>query len=411
MGIASLRGWAWVWMAGALALAPGLARSAEPVAASLPPASAFFQAPNVADALLSPDGRRVALSAHLQGRLGLFVFDLDAPERGPQRVALAGDADIGRFAWVNDERLVFELDDLQARDAASRRLGPGLFSARRDGSELRQLVAQGPTQRQRLLAERAGRSNSLGDPLVRHALQEQAIAGQLSAGHRLLHLPRAGGLARADEVIVSGPAPSRDGGLRLLLLNTASGETRPLPLPGAPAGARQWWFDAGGQVRWLRSVEGAQGEREALYAWQAGADGQAGRWVRRAEAGIGELPYLPAAVHDDGQTLVVQRRGAAGEQVLARFDEAQAQAGAVLIQAPGFDIAGMPLLDAQGRLLGVRLHTDAEHTHWFEPQRRQLQQQVDDKLPERSNHIECVRCSGPQAAVLVHSASDRHPGE
>ena len=48
------------------------------------------------------------------------------------------DADIGRFQWVNDDWLVFNGVDLEA-GGGDQRFAPGLFSVKRDGSELQTL--------------------------------------------------------------------------------------------------------------------------------------------------------------------------------------------------------------------------------------------------------------------------------
>ena len=55
-----------------------------------------------------------------------------------KNVASVDGQDIGWFAWVNDERLVFSIVDLQAGLAEQR--GGGLFAINRDGSDFRELA-------------------------------------------------------------------------------------------------------------------------------------------------------------------------------------------------------------------------------------------------------------------------------
>ena len=74
------------------------------------------------------------------GRTVLAVSDVDlsAP---PVVVASSSLVDIRSFEWVNDDWLVFNVIDLQA-PLRDQRFGPGLFSVRRDGSQMRTLIRQ-----------------------------------------------------------------------------------------------------------------------------------------------------------------------------------------------------------------------------------------------------------------------------
>jgi len=73
-------------------------------AAPPPGAEVFFRRPAVIDAQLSPSGSRLAFSAAFgpQGRIGVFVLDLQTSELRPTRAAQFSDADVGSFHWVDD---------------------------------------------------------------------------------------------------------------------------------------------------------------------------------------------------------------------------------------------------------------------------------------------------------------------
>lgn len=387
------RGWNMliVWLATGWLAAAGL--TAAPAAASEPvPAEAFFRPPAVLEAQLSPSGRRLALTTESGGRVGLFVIDLQQAEVAFGRVAHFNDADVRRFAWVNEERLVFDVVDLKLGAGEDRRTAPGLFSARFDGTELRTLV------------ERQGRAPiSDGTPIR-----------TLPWNHVLLHVPAsqaAAGGADADEVIVGQMEFDRNElvDLRPIWLNTRTGRTRSLPLVGAPVRAVRWWFSPQGQPR---AALAHRGSREALHWFHGPRDGQAGHWVQLTEGPLAGLPFRPAWVGRDDSLYVTHREGPAGERVVAPFDFQAGRPGATLVRVAGFDFMGeLQGDDEGGRLLGVRVVSDAEETVWFDAAHQALQQAVDKALPGRVNRVSCRRCTAPDAVVLVKSWSDRHPGQ
>lgn len=365
----------------------GAARAAEPI-----PAELFFKRPAVLDARLSPSGRRLAVTAQVKGRVGLFAIDLQSSDFKPTGAALFNDVDVVRFTWVDDERLVFSVVDLQAGLGEDYRVAPGLFAARFDGSELRILVAR------------------YGNSFVTNGERARA----LQWNHDLLHVPvpseeRSG--AKAEEIIVGEKRfDGRDlGSVEPLWLNARTGRTRALDTAGSPDHGVRWWFSPQGQPR---AVVTRWKGREALHWYKLPADGQAGRWMQLTEGNLEALPFYPVWV-GAGETLFVEQPlGPAGEQVVAPFDFAQGRPGKALIVAPGFDFSGELIGDRAGQqLLGVRVDTDAEQTVWFDPAMKGLQERVDNALPGRVNRITCRRCGTDDAVMVVRSWSDRFPGQ
>ena len=112
------------------ALAWALTATAAP-----PPAEHFFRDASMAHSQLSPDGWKVAMTVASAGaRARLAVLDLRT--RQPKIVASFDDVDVGHFAWVNDQRLVLQMQGRLARErlrleGTSRRL-------RHPGERLRQ---------------------------------------------------------------------------------------------------------------------------------------------------------------------------------------------------------------------------------------------------------------------------------
>src|SRR5262245_29662387 len=80
-------------------------------AAAAPSIEDYARSPEIRSVRLSPSGERLAsLVALPGGQTQLTVTDL--PRKAPPRV-VAGykDAEILRFAWVNDNRLIYDVAD------------------------------------------------------------------------------------------------------------------------------------------------------------------------------------------------------------------------------------------------------------------------------------------------------------
>ena len=106
----------------ALALSPCVALGAPAPVAT--PIEHFFENPAFSKALLSPDARNLAVrNSTGGGRALLAVVELATMQI--KVVAHFADADVGRFDWVNNERLVFNTTDAEAGQGEER-FRPGL---------------------------------------------------------------------------------------------------------------------------------------------------------------------------------------------------------------------------------------------------------------------------------------------
>ncbi len=350
-----------------------------------PPAEAFFRHPAILSAALSPSGKRLAISAAAGqlGRVGLVVLDLESATTKLTRAALFKDADVTHFEWVDDERLVFSVVDLKAGSGEDYSTAPGLFSTRYDGSDLLKLV------------ERDGRQRD-----------------GLHLNHVLLHVPVAGEArdgVRADEVIVGELFGNRRELTRVepKWLNVRTGAVRRFDDMGAPAGVQSWWFTPQGHPRLVRTRRGDQ----VTYHWLAADPSGTRKWKLVSEGTVMKMALAPAWVGSE-RLLVTRHVGPTGEAGVFEFDFDQGAPGdKVLVRTPGFDFEGEYISSWDGRLLGVRVHVDAEQTVWFDAQRKALQAMVDARLPGLVNRLSCRRCDADDAVVLVRSYSDRQPGQ
>ncbi|MBL0092731.1 MAG: S9 family peptidase [Piscinibacter sp.] len=363
--------------AGTLVLASmvGAVQAAE----TLPPVESFFRDPDITEVELSPSGKRIAVTTSAGSkRIALSVVELATGRSTP--VANYDDADVGEFEWVNDERLVYSLED-RRNPIGQQRIFSGLFSVMADGSDPRQLIALNWNVAN---MRRVGRE-------------------PLSVLHDLMVVPSTGG----NEVVVG--RWRYDGRLNPvevtpMLLDTSTQRTRSLEIGGLD-NVRYWLFDRKGEPRLATTLL----DGTAQYHWRAPGEKS---WKKIAEFPWLDAPFTPRFVDTDGQLFVSTPSGAAGESELRRFDFAtgkpQAQA---LVRTPGFDFDGWLLTDPEsGRAVGLRLRTDAETTVWFDAKMKALQATVDARFPGRVNRVSCRRCGAEDAVVLVNSWSDQDPG-
>ncbi|HEX4235948.1 MAG TPA: alpha/beta fold hydrolase [Caldimonas sp.] len=336
------------------------------------PVAAFFSQPEIGEVRLSPSGKYLALTVPTkEGRLALAVVDTEL-SKPPVVVASDRRIDIRWFEWVNDDWLVYDLIDLQ-RGGGDQNFGAGLFSVRRDGSGARVLI---------------------------HSGADTTQMTALSWTHGLLSVPRNGG----TEVIVG--EYHRDN-LREVInvtpkrVDVTNGRVTSAVL-GYPNFTTGWVFDRDGDAR----VAVAQHDGVTEFFWHPKGQGD---WRSLMRARYLEVPWGPVAV-DVADTLYVTRRSADSTSVLTRFDfKTGAPEAEPIASAPGFDFRGEPLMWS-GKVVGVRLWTDAETSIWFDPHRKALQELADKRFPGRVNQIDCGECVG-DAVVLVHSYSDRAPGD
>lgn len=370
--------------------AAGVAEAAQGKALPIP-AATFFQYPSVLKAQLSPSGKRVAISTSRGGtRVGLAVVELE-PQPKAHRIALFADADITRFQWVGEGWLVFQVRDLQEGSGGDYQLGPGLYAAKADGSLVHQLA-----QRHGQSWLREGSSPTRREPLAWN--------------HVLLSVPESGEQAGTPEIVIGemvfGNGPQMEH-LRPLWMNIDTGRTRHMDLgEDAPHGVQEWLFDSRASPRFAK----VRSQGQYHYHWRE----DSGRWRKLAQGAILDLPFDANAVDDAGNLFVTQRVGPLGENALFRYDFAAGRPHTeAMVSTPGFDFSGNLITEPSrsGQALGVRVETDAETTVWFHPALKALQAEADARMPGRVNTLSCRRCGEADMVVLVHSYSDRDPGQ
>jgi dipeptidyl aminopeptidase/acylaminoacyl peptidase len=388
------------WLVGA-ALSGGVAAQAPSAAASAPvgtpaaatpaanrlPVETFFARPQVREIRLSPSGERVAVTtARGSNRVALVVFDLSAAGQPARRIAQFEDVDIVGVQWLDEQRLLFSVSDLDAAGGEAQRIGRGLYLAHTDGSQLRNLI-----QRQAALVVESS------------TVQRRSLL----PNHRLLAVPERGEGVDPDEIIVGAYGGDRENPtVQPGWLNVRTMRVRDGDFVAPPGGAQSWRFDSRGRAVAALSRSGTQSR---LYVRQGE------QWVPSpVPTGEGGVTGV-LAVADSGERFVTVREGPERRTVLKRWPaEATAPLSEPFVRVDGFDFAGSLLFEGQGaqqRLTGVRVDGEVRTTAWLDPAMQQLQREADTRWPGRVNELSCRRCGSPDATVLLFGFSDRDPGE
>lgn len=334
-----------------------------------PPIDSFFENRAMSGPQFSPSGRYVAVRQSAKGRRDcLVVVDLETREL--KVVADYSDADVGRFQWVNDNRLVFHVRD-STRTSADQEAGPGLYAVDRDGSNAVQL---------------ADRRIARSDPQPWHAL--------------MLSQP---GRQDSDWIYVLHPMYDDRGkyaGTWFRHLNTRTGESRAAPAP--PVDVSDFMLDFNGEPRlafshtdvattiYFRDPADDQWRGLARYGHYANT----GDKIKPVGFGPNGVLYVAANAGQDIATL-------------RKFDFATgAPSKDDLVVAPGYDFDGT--LVTSNKLLGVRMTTDAETNVWFDPAMQAIQKVVDKALPSAVNLLTVPPRPGAPW-IMVESYSDLQP--
>ncbi|MES3025427.1 MAG: alpha/beta fold hydrolase [Pseudomonadota bacterium] len=356
----------------ACAALAGAAQAAEAEAAA-PPIGSFFRSANFSGAALAPNGRHLAIRiANGESRANLAVLDLATMKL--TQVAGFGDADIGRFEWVNDERLVYNMTDLRlARGEMVE--GPGLYAVNRDGRGERQLV------------DRSYSAITSGTDIVRLDPNTHLVGpGRRQDGNEVF-------VVRAESY------EGKDAGHFLFQrLNTKNSAVVALDTPEKTIDAL---IDAQGAVRVAVTRDR---DRQALLF----NDPASGKWRTLAQFNSNGEGAVQPLLYGPDNVLYVAANNGRDKTAIYRYDLAAGKLEAApLVASDQYDIDGEFIVDA-AKVLGFRYEIDAEVTTWFDPAMQAAQTAVDALLGATTNRISRgARSETP--FFLVESFSDVQP--
>ena len=301
------------------------------------PASQFFKRSATTGAVLSPNGRFVAVrKLSPQGRAMLTVVDVMT--RTARSVANFPNADVNTFSWLGDQRLAFSLVNVDNDGNAGK---SALYAVDRDG------------QHRSTLSETIVRKTSFAESdVVSHSEQSDLTTHGFP-------------LKNADEMLVFA---RYEGEYTLGRLSTRTGRPESVT---APRGTYDWLIDAEGRMR-MATVK--RGDRVLTFYFDKSEWRQIDNREERADPAFVPLLYV------DGELYVRARKGE-DRSAIYRYDLATQTLGTTpLIKADGFDTDGYFIV-SDTRMLGFRLITDAETTVWFDERMKAIQQEVEQLVP------------------------------
>ena len=373
------------------AAAPVLAAQSS---ASRPPVEAFFENSHFEAPKLSPDGRYLAALTSRPGeRYRLSVIRLE--DLSVKAVAMFGDADIDRFDWVNNERLVFSGRDRQVTNSDDTG-SAGIFAVNRDGSGFRQLS--------NTVIDKGHTGSHMTSSMLdwNHSLLR--VHGQPDSN--LVYVRRA--TVTITKTSLKETRHTLGTPYTLLLLDTVTGHAKPVNTPPLAA---DWIMDQQGEPR-VAIVEEA---KKGVIYYRNG-DGEQANWERLSDfTPYGEMEFKPVGFGPDG-ALYVSARQHSDMSGLFRYDLAKhSLPKEALLALDGYDFHsdlrgddGDALVMRSGKLVGVKYLSDVHGVAWLDNSLGQLQAKIDAVLPGRANVVTPpLRPETPW--VLVRSESDVAP--
>jgi len=326
---------------------------------------AFFRHSDFSDLKPSPSGKYLAALVPQNGRRAIGIVDL--VKLKSEVAAKLQDGDIVWFEWVNDDRLVLSVADLQS--GLGEQYGGGLIAIDRDGSHVRELS---PT---------AARTFGKGNFRYRHMEFLQALDDG------------------SDDIMVA----TRDRSAEVpdvYRVNTRTG-VKTLKTFDSPGPVARWILDRSGAVRAAITDEKSLRSR-AFY--RAAEDAP---WQLMGDYALGDAHTLPLAFDGDGTLLVTSNVGR-DTVAIYTYDMVKNARGEMLAGHERVDITDGLVYDRlKKKIVGVRYDYDRGATAWFDQDWANLQASVDVALPGHANILQRV---GREQRLLIHSYSDVDPG-
>ncbi|MRW92405.1 prolyl oligopeptidase family serine peptidase [Duganella sp. FT80W] len=367
----------------ALALAGaflGTQALAAEAAKTKPAIASFFENPEFSDAELSPSGRYLAVRLGSKDRRDMLGV-VDLTTNAVKAVGNFSDADIGQYAWVNDNRLVFTATD---KDLApgDMRYAPGLYAINRDGTGFRQLAMRS------------------GKPFVTNG--STLTSRELLPWHT--YLTGQDGAQDSDYIYVQDRNYSSAGEFNytnLLRLNTVNG--RVASSVDRPGDSYYWLLDHNGEPRLTLTRDKA-----TSMVWYRDPATKAWRKLTDFEAYTGRGgTFRPLAFGPDGTLYVLARNHSDTTEVYTYNLNTGKLADHPLVKLDGYDFRG-ELIMSKDKLLGIRHLTDAMGTTWLDEGMKAMQAKIDQMLPNTVNLIN-VPPRSETPWVLVTSYADFWP--
>ena len=323
-------------------------------------------------ATLSPNGKYLATTTNLDGRIQLAVADLGTG--AVKNVAGYDTLDVTNVRWINDERIAFSIID---RDGDQTSSATGLYAINRDGTKVA------------ILMESPG--------LIRGRMD----SGTWSSEPRWMSMLGAAVNDDPNSILAVGYYPSGDA--VLYRVDSLTGKRKEIDFDVRGL-ARGFAVDGKNQLRVVMTTNAEQSQVAVWYREPNAKD-----WRKLAEHARFEPKFHVLGFDADDTTMIVAAPMEEGRWGIFKYDFVTNKPGEMLASDKQVDVDdGLVFAPDTRRLLGIRMQTEPPKTLWFDQRMGSLQAGVDKAYPGLVN---VIHPSNAGAAMLIHSYSSTHPGQ
>jgi dipeptidyl aminopeptidase/acylaminoacyl peptidase len=326
----------------------------------------LFKNPKFTLAALSPNGKYLATTTNITGKVQLAVVDV---ETGVAKNLVGYDElDVFRIAWINDERIAFNIIDREGDQNSSY---SGLYAISRDG----------------------GKTVDLGT-------ETRSTAPTYGWNRRAFGMQMVGVFDDdPNSIIALGQFPNRD--VAPYRVDSVTGRRKEIDFD-VNGLARDFVFDAKNRLRVVLTTNPVQSE---LTVWYRDADGK--NWKKLSEH-PSLAPKFSVLAFDADDAMIVSAPNGEGRLGIFKYDFANNKPGELLASDKAADVGGGLLFSRESKkLLGVRMPTEPPSTLWFDKSYASLQAGIDKAYPGLVNIIYPSKADAPK---LIHSYSSTNPG-
>jgi dipeptidyl aminopeptidase/acylaminoacyl peptidase len=337
----------------------------------------YWKLPTVAGPQLSPNGKSIAVSAPVNGRMNLAVVDLET--RKGTALTNFKDFDVLNIRWVGNDRLVFTLGNRNSPTGPGQFDGGGLFVVSRDGKESRKLA---PTVRE---------VRGSGQYVLRTMDVLRTIPGNTN-----------------EIIVAANQRTSNSADVYRLDLRTGR---MTLLTPNRPEYADDWILDENLVPRVVKGWIKDTGIYPIYYRKSADAP-----WEEIARHTIDKAPaFVPQAILPDGKTLLVATNAGRDTMAVFKFDAETKKLGELIAQHPKFDmgadaqgdtVSGPVLEPETNKVVGFEVDGERLLVGWEDEKSARTQATIDQALPGMVNTFRRIPNS---TRVLITSFSDVSP--
>jgi dipeptidyl aminopeptidase/acylaminoacyl peptidase len=347
-------------------------------AADRPTVEEIFKNPSMANPVISPNGRYLAVTMPIRGRLNLAIVDLES--RAASGLTGYTDFDVTGVRWIGNNRLVYSLTQANA-PTADRFDGGGLFVIDRDGKNMR------------VLSKTVKECRARNDFVCRGFDFFRRIPGN------------------DDEIIASGNMTAADS-IDLYRLNLNTGR-HTLLTAGRPSDYTSRWIMDKNLVPRVVSAN----IRDTLTTVVYYRRDEKSDWKEIARYERNKGPVLvPLALNYNSNTLQVASNEGRDTMAVFNFDPETRKLGELIAAHPRFDmgadaagdlVAGVNIDPETEKLLGYSVDAGKPEVVWLDEKYAQTQRLLDASLPNSINAFR--RLPGSDKRMLVSSYSSTKP--